>query len=47
MWACLQVMNQTSRLEIQLLEYSLSTNRLEKQLLEQTQEVSRLNDKNR
>ncbi|KAG1947040.1 angiopoietin-1 [Pimephales promelas] len=41
-----QVMNQTSRLEIQLLEYSLSTNRLEKQLLEQTQEVSRLNDKN-
>ncbi|XP_048057445.1 angiopoietin-2b isoform X2 [Megalobrama amblycephala] len=41
-----QVLNQTSRLEIQLLEYSLSTNRLEKQLLEQTQEVSRLNDKN-
>ncbi|KAL6456940.1 hypothetical protein MHYP_G00339030 [Metynnis hypsauchen] len=41
-----QVLNQTSRLEIQLLEYSLSTNRLEKQLLQQTQEVSRLNDKN-
>uniref|UniRef100_A0A8C2BG49 Angiopoietin 2b n=1 Tax=Cyprinus carpio TaxID=7962 RepID=A0A8C2BG49_CYPCA len=41
-----EVLNQTSRLEIRLLEYSLSTNRLEKQLLEQTQEVSRLNDKN-
>uniref|UniRef100_A0A8C1U1T9 Angiopoietin 2b n=1 Tax=Cyprinus carpio TaxID=7962 RepID=A0A8C1U1T9_CYPCA len=35
-----QVLNQTSRLEIQLLENSLSTNRLETQLLEQTQEVS-------
>uniref|UniRef100_W5K560 Angiopoietin 2b n=1 Tax=Astyanax mexicanus TaxID=7994 RepID=W5K560_ASTMX len=41
-----QVLNQTSRLEIQLLEFSLSTTRLEKQLLQQTQEVSRLNDKN-
>ncbi|XP_051519323.1 angiopoietin-2-like isoform X2 [Myxocyprinus asiaticus] len=41
-----QVLNQTSRLEIQLLEHSLTANRLEKQLLEQTQEVSRLNDKN-
>ncbi|TRZ00744.1 hypothetical protein DNTS_007583 [Danionella cerebrum] len=41
-----QVLNQTSRLEIQLLENSLSTSRLEKQLLEQTREVSRLNDKN-
>ncbi|KAK3511985.1 hypothetical protein QTP70_027652, partial [Hemibagrus guttatus] len=40
------VLNQTSRLEIQLLEYALSTKRLEKQLLQQTQEVSRLNDKN-
>ncbi|TSK31429.1 Angiopoietin-2 [Bagarius yarrelli] len=40
-----QVLNQTSRLEIQLLEYSLSTKRLEKQLLQQTQEVSHLNDK--
>ncbi|XP_066531258.1 angiopoietin-2b isoform X1 [Hoplias malabaricus] len=41
-----QVLNQTSRLEIQLLEYSLSTNRLEKQLQQQTQEVSRLSHKN-
>ncbi|KAI7798655.1 angiopoietin-2b isoform X1 [Triplophysa rosa] len=41
-----QVLNQTSRLEIQLLEYSLSTYRLEKQLLEQTQEVSRLSERN-
>ncbi|XP_066531259.1 angiopoietin-2b isoform X2 [Hoplias malabaricus] len=41
-----KVLNQTSRLEIQLLEYSLSTNRLEKQLQQQTQEVSRLSHKN-
>ncbi|XP_051992029.1 angiopoietin-2-like isoform X1 [Xyrauchen texanus] len=41
-----QVLNQTSRLEVQLLEHSLTANRLEKQLLEQTQEVSHLNDKN-
>ncbi|XP_065148510.1 angiopoietin-2b [Paramisgurnus dabryanus] len=41
-----QVLNKTSRLEIQLLEYSLSTSRLEKQLLEQIQEVSRLNERN-
>ncbi|XP_030644351.1 angiopoietin-2b [Chanos chanos] len=41
-----QVLNQTSRLEIQLLEYSLSTTRLEQQILRQTQEVARLNDKN-
>ncbi|XP_035287365.1 angiopoietin-2b [Anguilla anguilla] len=41
-----QVLNQTSRLEIQLLEYSLSTHRLEKQILQQTQEISRLSDKN-
>ncbi|KAF4073877.1 hypothetical protein AMELA_G00248350 [Ameiurus melas] len=41
-----QVLNQTSRLEIQLLEYSLSTKRLEKQLLQQNQAVSRLHDKN-
>ncbi|XP_029920279.1 angiopoietin-2b [Myripristis murdjan] len=41
-----QVLNQTSRLEIQLLEYSLFTNRLEKHILQQTQEISRLNDKN-
>ncbi|XP_049607421.1 angiopoietin-2b [Syngnathus scovelli] len=41
-----QVLNQTSRLEIQLLEYSLFTNRLEKLILLQTQEISRLGDKN-
>ncbi|XP_054914814.1 angiopoietin-2b isoform X2 [Poeciliopsis prolifica] len=41
-----QVLNQTSRLEIQLLEYSLFTNRLEKRILLQTQEISRLSDKN-
>ncbi|KAI1901841.1 hypothetical protein AGOR_G00038540 [Albula goreensis] len=41
-----QVLNQTSRLEIQLLEYSLSTHKLEKQILQQTQEISRLGDKN-
>ncbi|XP_064204472.1 angiopoietin-1 [Anguilla rostrata] len=41
-----QVLNQTSRLEIQLLENSLSTNKLEKQLLLQTNEISKLHDKN-
>ncbi|XP_056154566.1 angiopoietin-2b isoform X2 [Lampris incognitus] len=41
-----QVLNQTSRLEIQLLEYSLFTSRLEKHILLQTQEIARLNDKN-
>ncbi|XP_058474469.1 angiopoietin-2b [Solea solea] len=41
-----QVLNQTSRLEIQLLEYSLFTNRLEKHILLQTQEISSLSDKN-
>ncbi|KAI1901576.1 hypothetical protein AGOR_G00035830 [Albula goreensis] len=41
-----QVLNQTSRLEIQLLENSLSTNKLEKQLLVQTNEISKLHDKN-
>lgn len=43
----LQVLNQTSRLEIQLLENSLSTNKLEKQLMIQTNEISKLHDKNR
>lgn len=42
-----QVLNQTSRLEIQLLENSLSTNKLEKQLMIQTNEISKLHDKNR
>ncbi|CAJ1051185.1 angiopoietin-4 [Xyrichtys novacula] len=41
-----KVMNQTSRIEIQLLENSLSTNKLEKELLLQTSEISRLRDKN-
>ncbi|MBN3298133.1 ANGP1 protein, partial [Amia calva] len=41
-----QVMNQTSRIEIQLLENSLSTNKLEKQLLVQVTEISKLQDKN-
>ncbi|XP_032622672.1 angiopoietin-2-like isoform X2 [Chelonoidis abingdonii] len=42
----MQVLNQTSRLEIQLLENSLSTNKLEKQLLLQTQEINKLQEKN-
>lgn len=41
-----QVLNQTSRLEIQLLENSLSTNKLEKELMVQTNEISKLHDKN-
>uniref|UniRef100_A0A8C4SN43 Angiopoietin 2b n=1 Tax=Erpetoichthys calabaricus TaxID=27687 RepID=A0A8C4SN43_ERPCA len=41
-----QVLNQTSRLEIQLLENSLSTHKLEKQILIQTQEISQLNERN-
>ncbi|XP_062343018.1 angiopoietin-2-like [Osmerus eperlanus] len=41
-----QVLNQTSRLEIQLLENSLFTSRLENHILLQTQEISRLNHKN-
>ncbi|XP_041758928.1 angiopoietin-1 isoform X2 [Coregonus clupeaformis] len=41
-----QVLNQTSRLEIQLLENSLSTNKLEKQLMVQTNEIRKLHDKN-
>ncbi|XP_033848218.1 angiopoietin-1-like [Acipenser ruthenus] len=41
-----QVLNQTSRLEIQLLENSLSTNKLEKQLLVQTNEITKLHEKN-
>ncbi|XP_032817636.1 angiopoietin-2-like [Petromyzon marinus] len=42
-----QVLNQTSRLEIQLLENSLSTHKLEKQLLLQTQDIGRLAQKNK
>ncbi|TMS18887.1 Angiopoietin-1 [Larimichthys crocea] len=41
-----KVLNQTSRMEIQLLENSLSTNKLEKELLLQTSEISQLRAKN-
>uniref|UniRef100_UPI0037E8F27F angiopoietin-4 n=1 Tax=Semicossyphus pulcher TaxID=241346 RepID=UPI0037E8F27F len=41
-----KVLNQTSRIEIQLLENSLSTNKLEKELLLQTTEIRQLRDKN-
>lgn len=41
-----QVLNQTSRIEIQLLENSLSTNKLEKQLLTQTNEIRKLQNRN-
>ncbi|XP_053430473.1 angiopoietin-4 isoform X3 [Nycticebus coucang] len=41
-----QVLNQTSRMEIQLLETSLSTNKLEKQLLLQGHELHRLQGQN-
>ncbi|XP_045567600.1 LOW QUALITY PROTEIN: angiopoietin-1 [Salmo salar] len=43
----IQVLNQTSRLEIQLLENSLSTNKLETKLLHHSTEISKLHDKNR
>ncbi|XP_010145818.1 PREDICTED: angiopoietin-1-like, partial [Eurypyga helias] len=41
-----QVLNQTSRLEIQLLENSLSTYKLEKQMLQQTHEILKIHEKN-
>ncbi|XP_072416708.1 angiopoietin-2-like isoform X2 [Chiloscyllium punctatum] len=41
-----QVLNQTSRLELQLLENSLSTNKLEKQIMIQTNEINKLHEKN-
>uniref|UniRef100_A0A8C5MHS0 Angiopoietin-1 n=1 Tax=Leptobrachium leishanense TaxID=445787 RepID=A0A8C5MHS0_9ANUR len=41
-----QVLNQTSRLEIQLLENSLSTYKLEKQLVQQTHEIIKIQEKN-
>ncbi|XP_053746348.1 angiopoietin-4 isoform X2 [Panthera pardus] len=41
-----KVLNQTSRMEIQLLETSLSTNKLEKQLLLQGHELHRLQGRN-
>uniref|UniRef100_A0A8D2Q4R0 Fibrinogen C-terminal domain-containing protein n=1 Tax=Varanus komodoensis TaxID=61221 RepID=A0A8D2Q4R0_VARKO len=42
----MQVLNQTSRLEIQVLENSLTTNKLEKQLLLQTHEIHKLQERN-
>ena len=42
-----QVLNQTSRMEIQLLETSLSTNKLGKQLLLQGHELHQLQGHNR
>uniref|UniRef100_A0A8C3RJQ8 Angiopoietin-1/2/4 domain-containing protein n=1 Tax=Chelydra serpentina TaxID=8475 RepID=A0A8C3RJQ8_CHESE len=42
-----QVLNQTARIEIQLLENSLSTNKLEKQLLLQTNEIHKLQNMNK
>ncbi|XP_051563293.1 angiopoietin-4-like [Myxocyprinus asiaticus] len=41
-----KVINQTSRIAIQLLESSLSTNKLEKELLTQITEISKLREKN-
>ncbi|XP_074867985.1 angiopoietin-4 isoform X1 [Carettochelys insculpta] len=41
-----QVLNQTSHLEEQLLENSLSTNKLEKQLLQQMNEIHKLQSRN-
>ncbi|XP_054835022.1 angiopoietin-4 [Eublepharis macularius] len=41
-----QVLNQTSRIELQLLENSLSTNKLETQLLLQTSEIQKLQRRN-
>ncbi|XP_025788837.1 angiopoietin-2 isoform X2 [Puma concolor] len=42
----MKVLNQTTRLELQLLEHSLSTSKLEKQILDQTSEINKLQDKN-
>ena len=44
---CVQVLNRTSRIEMQLLESSLSTRKLEKDLMVQTSELSRLLNRNR
>ncbi|NWU72320.1 ANGP4 protein, partial [Pterocles burchelli] len=41
-----QVLNQTSRIELQLQESSLSTSKLEKQLLLQTNEIHKLQNRN-
>ncbi|XP_061453094.1 angiopoietin-2-like isoform X2 [Rhineura floridana] len=42
----MQVLTQSSRLEIQVLENSLSTNKLEKQLLLQIHDISKLQERN-
>ncbi|XP_039914978.1 angiopoietin-2 isoform X2 [Hirundo rustica] len=42
----MKVLNQTTRLELQLLEHSLSTNKLEKQISDQTNEITKLQEKN-
>lgn len=42
-----QVLNQTSRIEMQLQENSLSTTKLEKQLLLQTNEIHKLQNRNK
>ncbi|XP_069740522.1 angiopoietin-1-like isoform X2 [Narcine bancroftii] len=42
-----QVLNQTSRIEIQLLENSLSMNKLEKEFMRQTDEISRICERSR
>ncbi|XP_075412543.1 angiopoietin-2 isoform X2 [Tenrec ecaudatus] len=42
----MKVLNQTTRLELQLLEHSLSTSKLERQILDQTSEINKLQDKN-
>ncbi|XP_009863382.1 PREDICTED: angiopoietin-2, partial [Apaloderma vittatum] len=39
-------LNQTTRLELQLLEHSLSTNKLERQISDQTNEITKLQEKN-
>lgn len=41
------MLNHTSRIEIQLLENSLSTTKLEKELLLQTSQIGQLRAKNR
>lgn len=42
-----QVLNQTSRIELQLQENFLSTTKLEKQLLLQTNEIHKLQNRNK
>ncbi|XP_058691512.1 angiopoietin-2 isoform X2 [Poecile atricapillus] len=42
----MKVLNQTNRLELQLLEHSLSTKKLERQISDQTNEITKLQEKN-